>query len=53
MPMLVLRRKASDTRFVTVLEPVRAGDAIRAVKVEGADLVIESARGARRVTGAL
>jgi hypothetical protein len=49
MPMVVLRRKGSETRFVTVFEPVNAKEAIRGVRAEGANLVIESARGARRL----
>lgn len=53
MPVLVLRRKASQTRFVTILEPVNDQEAIRVVRVEGADIVIESARGTRRLRGAL
>jgi hypothetical protein len=49
MPMLVLRRRTSHTRFVTVFEPVDARDAIRAVRTEGDDIVIESTRGTRRL----
>jgi len=37
------------TRFVTVLEPVRADDAIRAVREDKSEVAIESARGTRRV----
>lgn len=50
MPMVVLRRKASHTRFVTVLEPVSAQDNILGVRTEGAHIVIESARGTRRLS---
>lgn len=49
MTMLILRRKAADTRFLTVFEPVNPGDVIRAVRTERAELVIESERGTRRV----
>ncbi len=49
MTTLVLRRKAPQTQFVTVLEPVNADNAIRAVRTEKAEVVIESARGTRRV----
>jgi hypothetical protein len=45
----VLRRKASQTRFVTVLEPVNGRDTIGAVRLEGGDIVIESERGTRRL----
>jgi Heparinase II/III-like protein/Alginate lyase len=53
MPMLVLRRKASRTRFAIVLEPVSAQNAIRAVRTEGDDIVIESTGGTRRLRDAL
>ncbi len=49
MPMLVLRRKAAGTRFLTVLEPVHADDMVREVRVDKGDLVIRSDRGTRRV----
>jgi hypothetical protein len=49
MPMLLLRRKAPGTRFVTVFEPVSGRDTIRAVRLEGGDIVIESARGTLRL----
>ena len=48
MAMLVLRRKAAAARFITVFEPVDAGDAIRAVRTTKAALLIESAKGTRR-----
>jgi hypothetical protein len=49
MTMLVLRRKAAAARFITVLEPVNAEDAIRSVRMEKTGVVIDSARGTRRV----
>ncbi len=49
MAMVVLRRKAAQTRFLTVLEPVKAGDPVRAVRMEGGQVVIELASGTRRV----
>jgi hypothetical protein len=48
MTMLILRRKAAATRFLTVLEPVNATDRVRAVRVEKGGVVIESAKGTRR-----
>lgn len=49
MAMLVLRRKAARTRFLTVLEPVKPDAPLRAVRMEGSDVVMEFAEGARRV----
>jgi hypothetical protein len=49
MTTLVLRRKAPQTKFVTVVEPVAADDAVRAVRSEKSRLVIESAKGTRRI----
>lgn len=48
MTMLILRRKAAVTRFLTVLEPVNATNAVRAVRVEKGSVVIDSAKGMRR-----
>ena len=49
MAMLVLRRQAAETRYITVMEPLDASHAIREVRIEKATVVIESAAGARRV----
>jgi hypothetical protein len=49
MTMLVLRRNAPATQFVTVLEPVAPGDAVRSVREEKSRVVIESAKGTHRV----
>ncbi|SPE37028.1 exported hypothetical protein [Candidatus Sulfopaludibacter sp. SbA3] len=49
MTMLVLRRKAADTGFLAVFEPVNPGDAVNAVRIEKAELVIESPSGTRRL----
>ncbi len=49
MTVLVLRRSASSTRFLTVLEPVEPGRAIRSVRMEKSGIVIDSAAGAKRV----
>lgn len=46
------RGKAAETRFLTVLEPVKAGDRVGAVRREGADLVIELTSGVKRVAAA-
>jgi hypothetical protein len=49
MAMLVLRRKAVQTRFLAVFEPAKAGEAVRAVRMENGSVVIELASGIRRV----
>ncbi|MEK7408656.1 MAG: heparinase II/III family protein [Acidobacteriota bacterium] len=55
MPMLVVRRKAPRSRFVTVFEPVRADNPLRGIRVEAAAdgepaaLLLESAQPVRRV----
>jgi hypothetical protein len=49
MTMLVLRRQAARTRFLIVLEPVKAESPLRSVRLEGGELVMEFAGGARRV----
>ena len=55
MPMLVLRRNAPGARFLTVIEPVNAGDELRGVKLEKtpagepAALVLEGSGPVRRV----
>jgi hypothetical protein len=40
MTMLILRRKAVETRFLTVLEPVNTADAVRSVRLEKGIAVI-------------
>jgi hypothetical protein len=56
MAMLVLRRKATRARFVTVIEPVQPHDPIRGARIEkntpsNADsLVLERSSGVRRVS---
>lgn len=40
MPMLILRRKAAATRFVSVFEPVKAGAEVRSVRLESGRVVI-------------
>ena len=55
MPMLILRRTGTRTRFVTVLEPVRQAESLRAVRAErGTDgnrmsLVLDWSTGSDRV----
>ncbi|HUT90850.1 MAG TPA: heparinase II/III family protein [Thermoguttaceae bacterium] len=55
MPMLILRRTAAHTRFVTVLEPVKQGELLRAVRSEkgedgeGSRLVLQWSTGTDRV----
>ncbi|HET7099999.1 MAG TPA: heparinase II/III family protein [Terriglobia bacterium] len=49
MTVLVLRRSTSSTRFLTVLEPVEPGRAIRSVRMEKSGIVIDSASGTKRV----
>jgi len=49
MTVLILRRNASSTRFLTVLEPVAPGRAIRSVRMEKSGIVMDSAAGAKRV----
>jgi len=51
MLMLVLRRRASRTRYLAVLEPVKANDPIVAVRTDAlqAEVVVEYSRAARRV----
>jgi hypothetical protein len=48
MAMVVLRRKAAQARFLTVLEPVKPEDPIRAVSFDDHYLVIEGSSGTRR-----
>ncbi|MBC8876800.1 MAG: hypothetical protein H8E44_45815 [Planctomycetes bacterium] len=56
MPMLILRRTATRTRFVTVLEPVQEVESLQAVRADtGADgnrisLVLEWPTGSDRLT---
>jgi hypothetical protein len=50
MTILILRRRATVARFLTVLEPVNPGDPIRSVGVENGGVRIESGRGSRVVT---
>lgn len=47
MTMLILRRKAAQTRFAAVFEPVSPEETVRAVRIEKAGVVIESTRGVR------
>ena len=47
MTMLILRRKASAARFVTVLEPLSAGNAIRAVRTDRDAVIIDRSGSAR------
>jgi len=54
-PMLILRRRASQTRFVTVLEPVRAEEPLQNVHLtapqagSGPALILRSSKGAREI----
>src|ERR1019366_10594349 len=48
MTMLILRRKAAGTRFLTVIEPVNATDSVRSVRLEKGSVVIDSAKATRR-----
>jgi len=56
MPMLVVRRKATRARFITVIEPVIADSPLRAVRwqqaagQESTVLVLEGNTGSQRVT---
>jgi len=54
-PMLILRRRASQTRFLTVLEPIRAEQPLEAVRVgksgsgSGRTVFLQSPQGVREV----
>jgi Heparinase II/III-like protein/Alginate lyase len=49
MTVLVLRRDTSETRYLTVLEPVSSDGGIKSVRVEKSGIVIDSAHGIQRV----
>jgi hypothetical protein len=49
MLMLLLRRKGASAKFVTVIEPVDANNALRAVRVENGQLVLERTTRIERV----
>ncbi len=50
MPMIVLRCMGESAKFVTVIEPVDANNALRAVRIENGQLVLERTTGMGRVS---
>lgn len=49
MTVLVLRRHTSETRYLTVVEPVSHDGGIRSVRLEKFEIVMDSAHGIQRV----
>jgi len=54
-PMLILRRRALQVRFLTVLEPIRAGEPLQEVRLSdraggaGPMVILRSATGVREI----
>jgi hypothetical protein len=49
MPILLLRRRATSTTFVTVLDPREVADPLRAVRYEPGRVMLERSSGTEQV----